>query len=150
MVTIHTNSLDDVKVTDNDIDITSQLVRKTVDTGGTTEQAPASYTTSGSISGTRYTSAIGHTVENPSDQTGNDYCSSSGSTATIYYHFDFTDIPENATINSMSVQVLGHLESTSQAREVAELNTYYGITAKGTQTEFTSSTTQTITISPGT
>ena len=149
-VTIHTDSLDNVKVTDNDIDVTDQLVRKEVDTGGTIEQAPASYTTSGSISGTRYASAIGHTVENPSTQTGNDYCSSSGSTATIYYHFDFTDIPEEATINSMNVQAIGHLESTSQAREVAELNTYYGTTEKGTQTEFTTTTAQTITINPGT
>ena len=149
-VTLHTNNLDDIKVTDNDIDVTSQLVRKTVDIGGTIERAPASYTTSGSISGTRYTSAVGHTVEDPSTQTGNDYCSSSGSTATIYYQFDFTEIPENATINSMNVQVIGHLESTSQAREVAELNTYYGTTAKGTQTEFTTTTDQTITISPGT
>lgn len=149
-VTIHTNSLEDIKVTDNDSDVTDQLVRKEVDTGGTIERAPTSYTTSGSISGTRYTSAIGHTVENPSTQTGNDYCSSSGSTATIYYHFDFTDIPEEATISSMSVQVIGHLESTSQAREVAQLNTYYGTTEKGTQTEFTTTTAQTVTISPGT
>lgn len=50
----------------------------------------------------------------------------------------------------MNVQVIGHLESTSQASEVAELNTYYGTTEKGTQTEFTTTTAQTITISPGT
>lgn len=50
----------------------------------------------------------------------------------------------------MNVQVIGHLENTSQAREVAQLNTYYGTTAKGTQTEFTTTTDQTITISPGT
>ena len=149
-VTIHANSLDDIQVTDNDVDVTNQLVRKQVDTGGTTEQAPASYTTSGSISGTRYTSAIGHTVDNPASQTGNDYCSSSGSTATIYYHFDFTEIPENATIESMNVQVRGHLESTSQSNEVARLNTYHGTTAKGTQTEFTSTSAHTVTITPGT
>ena len=50
----------------------------------------------------------------------------------------------------MSVQVIGHLESTSQANEVAELNTYYGTTEKGTQTKFTTTTAQTITINPGT
>lgn len=50
----------------------------------------------------------------------------------------------------MNVQVIGHLESTSQAQEVAKLNTYYGTTKKGTQTKFTTTTAQTITISPGT
>lgn len=149
-VIINTNSLDDLEITDNDTDISNLLVRHHVDTGGTVSQAPASYTTSGSISGTRYQGAIGHTVENPGTQTGNDYCSSSGSTATIYYHFDFSELPENATISSMSVQAYGHLENASQSNEVARLNTYYGTTAKGTQTEFTSSSNQTVTITPGT
>lgn len=149
-VIINANSLDGLEITDNGTDISNLLVRHHVDTGGTVSQAPASYTTSGSISGTRYQGAIGHTVENPGTQTGNDYCSSSGSTATIYYHFDFDDIPENATISSMSVQAYGHLESTSQSSEVARLNTYYGTTAKGTQTEFTTTSNQTVTITPGT
>ena len=149
-VTINADSLEDLEVTDNGNDISSLLVRHNVDTGGTIALAPASYTTSGSISGTRYTSAVGHTVEDPSTQTGNDYCSSSGSTATIYYHFDFSEIPEDATISSMTVEVMGHLENASQAREVAELNVYHNSTAKGTQTEFTSTSNEIKTISPGT
>lgn len=150
VVAIYAESLDEIEVTDNGDDIKALLVQKAVDTGGTLTAAPSSYTTSGSISGTRYQSAIGHTVEDPASQTGNDYCSSSGSTATIYYKFDFSDIPENATIVSMSVQAIGHLESTSQAREVAELNTYHGTTAKGTQTEYTTTSNQIVTIAPGT
>lgn len=149
-VIINANSIDNLEITDNGNDISNLLVRHAVDTGGTISQAPASYTTTGSISGTRYQGAVGHTVENPGTQTGNDYCSSSGSTATIYYKFDFSDIPENATIDSMSVQAYGHLESTSQSNEVARLNTYSGTTAKGTQTEFTSTSNQTVTITPGT
>lgn len=149
-ITINADSLDDLDVTDNGNDISSLLVRHNVDTDGTIALAPASYTTSGSISGTRYTSAVGHTVEDPSTQTGNDYCSSSGSTATIYYHFDFSEIPEDATISSMTVKVMGHLENASQSREVAELNVYHNSTAKGTQTEFTSTSNSIKTISPGT
>lgn len=149
-VIINADSLDDLEITDNDNDISHLLVRHNVDTGGTISQVPASYTTSGSISGTRYTAAVGHSVEDPATQTGNDYCSSSGSTATIYYHFDFSDIPEEATIDSMTVQVIGHLESTSQSNEHAELNVYYGTTAKGTETEFTSTSNAIKTITPGT
>lgn len=149
IITINADSLDDVTVLDNDIDVTSELIRKTMPTGGTVTAVPASYTTSGSISGTRYQSTVGHGVDNPSTQTGNDYCSSSGSSATIYYKFNFDDIPDNATITSMTVQAYGHLESTSNSSEIARLNTYYGTTAKGTQVSYTSTSNQTLTITPG-
>lgn len=149
LITIYANSLDDVTVLDNDIDVTNNLIQKTVPTGGTIKAVPASYTTSGSISGTRYQSTVGHGVDNPSSETGNDYCSSNGSSATIYYHFNFDDIPDNATITSMTVQAYGHLENSSHSNEIAELNTYYGTTAKGTQVSYTASSSQLITISPG-
>lgn len=149
-VTIYASSLDDVEITDNDVDITENLVRHTMPTGGTISAVPASYTTSGSISGTRYQSAIGCSAENPSSQTGNDYCSSSGSTATIYYKFNFDDIPDNATIDSMSVRAYGHLESTSSSSEVARLNVYYGTTEKGTDVSYTSTSSSIKEISPGT
>lgn len=149
-IRIDAASLDDVLVKDNDVDVTANLVRHTMPTGGTLAQAPASYTVSGSISGTKYQSTIGCTVDDPSSQTGNDYCSSNGSTATIYYHFDFNDLPDNATITSMTVQAYGHLESTSNSSETAELNVYNGTTAKGTAVSYTSTSDQTLTITPGT
>lgn len=149
-VTIYASSLDDIVVKDNEIDVTENLVQHTTPTGGTLSQAPASYTVSGSVSGTRYRDTVGHTVDNPSSQSGNDYCSSSGSTATIYYHFDFSDLPDNATITSMTVQAHGHLENSSNSNEVAELNVYNGTTAKGTAISYTSTSSQTRTISPGT
>lgn len=148
-VFIYTNSIDDLEITDNDNDISGVLIQHQTPTGGTISAVPASYTTSGSISGTRYQSTVGCGVDNPSSQTGNDYAGSSGSTAIIYYHFNFDDIPDNATITSMTVQAYGHLESTSQSNEVAELNTYYGTTAKGTVTEYTSTSSQTKTIPAG-
>lgn len=79
----------------------------------TISKYPASYTTSGSISGTRYKNAIGKGADTAA-VSGNDYASSSGSTAYINYAFDFSEIPDNAVIKSMSVSVKGHRESTSQ------------------------------------
>lgn len=149
LITIYANSLDDITVLDNDIDVTNNLIQKTMPTGGTIAAVPASYTTSGSISGTRYQSTVGHGVDNPSSQTGNDYCGSSGSSATIYYRFNFDDIPDNATITSMTVQAYGHLENVGYSSEIAELNTYYGTTAKGTQVSYTAASSQLITINPG-
>lgn len=143
------SDLNDVTVTDNDVDVTNQLEEHTI-SGGTIERYPASYTTSGSISGTRYKSAIGCSVENPSSQSGNDYSSGSGSSANIDYAFDFSDIPEGAIIESVSVVVRGHLESTSNSSERAELQLYSGNTSKGSMSEFTSTSNQNITMTPGT
>lgn len=149
IVRIDTPNIDDIVVTDNGIEVNDLLEQHQAPTGGTISAVPASYTTSGSISGTRYRDTIGHGVDNPSSQSGNDYCGSSGSTATIYYHFNFDDIPDEATITSMTVRAYGHLESTSSNSEVAELNTYYGTTAKGTATEYTSTSSQIRTIPAG-
>ena len=149
IVRIDTPNVDDIVVTDNGIEVNDLLEQHQVPTGGTISAVPVSYTTSGSISGTRYRDTVGCGVNNPSSQTGNDYAGSSGSTATIYYHFNFDDIPDEATITSMTVRAYGHLESTSNSSEVARLNTYYGTTAKGTVTEYTSTSNQTKTIPAG-
>jgi len=140
--------LNDVTVEDNGTNVNNLLVQKEYSTGGTIERYPEAYTVSGSVSGTRYQSTIGHSVENPSTQTGNDYASSS--TADINYSFDFSDIPANATITNMSVIVRGHLESTSNSSEQADLQLYSGNTAKGSKSEFTSTSSQNITMTPGT
>lgn len=108
---------------------------------------PVSYTTSGTINGTRYKNAIGKGADT-SAVSGNDYSNGgSSSTAHIDYKFEFEGIPENATIDSVTCQVKGHLENTS--RSTATLRMYYGSTAKGTQTKFTSTSAQTITVSCG-
>jgi len=149
-VKVYTNTLDDVVVKDNDADVTSELTRHEIPSGGTLSKAAESYTVSGSVSGTRYRSTVGCTVDNPSSQTGNDYCGSSGSTATIFYHFNFSEIPDDAVISSMTVKVLGHLENASQSSEVAKVNTYSGTVSKGSEKSFTSSSSSILTISPGT
>ena len=135
-------------LTDNETDVTSQIVEHIV-SGGTIERYPASYTTSGSISGTNYTYCIGKGSDTASSS-GNDYASSSGSTAHIDYSFDFSDIPENAVIESMSMTVKGHCESTSSSSEVATLRLYSGNTAKGSESEFTSTSDTVVTMTTGT
>ena len=149
-VAINTSSLDNIEVTDNDTDVTSLLVRKERPTGGTIERYPASYTTSGSISGSNYTYCIGRGSDTASSS-GNDYASGgSGSTAHIDYSFDFSDIPANATIQSVSLSVKGHCENASQSSEIARCQAYSGNTTKGSSVDFTSTTDTVHTMSVGT
>ena len=147
-IRIDTSNINDVIITDNGNEINHLLEMHQQPTGGTISVVPASYTTSGSINGTRYQHTVGCGVDNPSGQTGNDYAS--GNEATIYYHFNFDNIPDNATITNMRVRAYGHLESTSNSSEIAELNTYYGTTAKGTSVSYTSTSSQLMTIPAGT
>lgn len=111
---------------------------------------PVSYTTSGSISGTKYQSAVGKGSDT-SAVTGNDYCSSRNSYANIYYAFDFSSIPDDAEIVSVACSVKGHAESTSQSSRRARCQLYVGTsTAKGSYTDFTSTSAQTIDLTTGT
>jgi hypothetical protein len=145
-VTIIADMLDGITVTDNGNDVTSQFVQGGTDT---VTAYPGSYTTSGSISGSTYQQCIGNSADDTS-VTGNDYASSSGSNAHIDYSFDFSDIPAGASIQSVSVLVCGHCESTSSSSEVATLRLYSGSTAKGSESEFESTSNEVITMTPGT
>lgn len=112
----------------------------------TTSSYPTAYTTSGSISGTRYRNAIGKGADT-SAASGNDYASGgSSSTAYVAYSFEF-DIPSSATIDSVECQVKGHAENTS--RSTANLQLYAGSTAKGSVSKFTSTSAQTVTLTTG-
>lgn len=109
---------------------------------------PTSYTTSGSISGTKYQNAIGKGADTAA-VTGNDYASGgSSSTAHIDYSFTFEGIPEDAEIVSVACQVKGHLENKS--RSTANLQLYAGSTAKGSVSKFSSTSAQTVTLTTGT
>lgn len=111
---------------------------------------PASYTTSGSISGTRYRNAIGKGSDT-SAVSGNDYCSSRNSYASIYYAFDFSSIPDGSEIVSVACSVKGHAESTSSSGHRARCQLYVGTsTAKGSYTDFTSTSAQTLDLTTGT
>lgn len=136
-------------ITDNGKDVLDKIVEKK-DSGESVDAIsyPTSYTiSSGSVNGTKYQNAIGQSSSNTA--TGNDYSSSSGSTATIMYSFDFSSIPDVATIESVSVVVGGHLESTSSSSEKAELQLYSGSTKKGTSSSFSSTSKELITMDAG-
>lgn len=144
-VTVVASTLSSITVTDNGTDVTSQFVQGGSDT---VTSYPTAYEVSGSISGTHYQQCIGQGLDN--SVSGNDYSSSSGTTAHIDYSFDLSDVPAGATIQSVTVQVKGHCESTSSSSEVATLQLYSGTTAKGSEAEFTSTSDQTVTMTPGT
>ena len=109
---------------------------------GSASSYPTAYETSGTISGTRYKNAVGKGADT-SAVSGNDYSNGgSSSKAYIYYSFDFSSIPDNATITSVSCQVKGHAENTS--RSTCNLQLYVGTsTAKGSSSKFTSTSAQT-------
>lgn len=111
---------------------------------------PVSYTTSGSLRGTNYQNAIGKGADTAA-ASGNDYCSSRNSYAYVYYTFDFSSIPNGANIISVACQVKGHAENTSQSSERARCQLYVGTsTAKGSYSNFTSTSAQTLTLTTGT
>lgn len=150
IIKINTTNITNKQLTDNNNEVTSSITYVPPDTGGTISSYPESVTTggTGSISGLRYLTTIGHGVDNPSGTTATDYTSSGGTTAIIYYHFDFSDLPSSATIDSVTVQVRYKVGNTSYAQSV---NTYNGTTAKGTAVTLTSTSETTTTISsPGT
>lgn len=150
IVKVNTSDLTNKILTDNNTNVTSSLVYIPPDTGGSIAQYPADVETggSGTISGLRYLTTIGHGVDNPSGTTATDYTAVGGTTALIYYKFDFSDLPDSATISSMTVQVRYKVGNTSYAQSV---NTYSGTTAKGTAVTLTSTSETTTTISnPGT
>ena len=115
---------------------------------GSASSYPTAYETSGTISGTRYKNAVGKGADT-SAVSGNDYSNGgSSSKAYIYYSFDFSSIPDNATITSVSCQVKGHAENTS--RSTCNLQLYVGTsTAKGSSSKFTSTSAQTLTLTTG-
>lgn len=138
--TIHVNDIGTYKVYDNNTDVTSQLVRHEYPTGGTATFVPASYTTSGSISGTYYQSAIGKGSDTTSSSGGNNYANGgSSSTAYINYAFNISDIPSNATITAVSCSVKGKAESTTvDSSHYSKVALYVGSNEISSEVSFTS------------
>lgn len=153
IVRIDCADINDYTVTDNDVDVISLLTRHNVETGGTLTGTATNATLSGTLSsGSQYYNyPVGYTAENPHTYSSNMYASS-GNTATISYTFDFSEIPSNATIDSVEVRVYGKAESsTIDSTHMAQIALYSGSTLKGSTQNFTSTTASLITITdPGT
>jgi hypothetical protein len=149
-VKVNTSDLTNKLLTDNNTTVTSSLIYVPPDTGATISRYPVDTATggSGTISGLNYKTTIGHGVDNPSGTTNTDATSTGGTTAIIYYKFDFSDLPDSASISSTTVQVRYKVKNTNYAQSV---NTYSGTTSKGTSVTLNSTTETTTTISsPGT
>lgn len=158
------NTLSNLVITDNGVNVTNSFGQMT---GGTISSVPSdTFTVGYSSSGTAFyqssstssTSwleyAIGHSAESPysTSNTSNTYAKPEGQTAWINYHFDFSEIPSTAIINSVSVAVYGARENSSvDSSHVAKFQCYSGNTAKGTAQEFTSTSNSKVTVTdPGT
>ena len=66
----------------------------------------------------------------------------SGATTYIYFTFDFTDIPNGATINSVSCSAKAYINTTNSSRiTTRQIQLYSGTTAKGSASTVSNSTT---------
>lgn len=165
---VYAETFGDFVVEDNGVDVTNQLVQKeNVTTGTTTSVAQSNFETGVSSSNasfymssssqgtTNLQMPIGYTAESPNTATdqGNGYTyikDNNNNTATgwIIYSFDFSSIPQNATIDSVSVKVYGcREESTVDSTHVAKVGLYTGTTLKGSEQEFSSTSNAIMTIS---
>lgn len=163
-VDVYINTVSGITVTDNGVNVTNSFgtagpetisqVPSTTFTTGKSSSDTNFYQNSSTTSTSWLEYAIGHSAESPysTSNTSNTYAKPSGQTAWINYHFDFSDIPSNATINSVSVKVYGAREdSTIDSTHVARFQCYSGTTAKGTRQDFTSTSNSAVTVTdPGT
>ena len=163
-VTIFADTISGLTITDNSTDVTSQFVR--AEDGSVSAVPGSTFTTGFSQSGANFyqsssttsTSwleyAIGHSAESPysTSNTSNTYVKPDGATGWINYEFDFSEIPDAATIKSVSVKVYGARENaTVDTSHVARFQCYSGSTAKGTLQNFTSTSNSSVTVTnPGT
>ena len=144
-----TNKSDAVTATKNGVDITDQLVAH--GTGDTVGIVPSDVTTSGIQSGSSYAEyAVGHSAESPSSSgTSSNMYASQSSTGYAAYSFDFSDIPSNATIESIEVRCYGHRESnTISSTYVSQCVIYNGNTAVSDEVDFPSTNNSMITLEP--
>ncbi len=151
-VSIYASSLEDVSITDNNIDITDHLEQHTIPTEASVNRDLGSYTLiSGGFNdqGASYFQGLVGKGVNGSKTTSNYYSSGNGTIAVFTYDMSFTDIPSNATITSVYCEVNGHAESTSNNNEYMCVRLISGNTNLTDELNFkrvgTSNSTQTLT-----
>ena len=151
-IIINTNDISSYVLTDNNIDVTSEVVYHQ-ETGGshTDDNVLGAYSlVSGSFnSGESYFRGLVGKGHNNTTTTSNYYSSGSGTIAIFTYDVSFNDIPSNATIVSCYAMVNGHAESTSNSSEYMCAQIRSGNTQLSSELNFksvgTSNSTQTIT-----
>lgn len=151
LVITPTDKTEPVTITNNGVDVTSQLVAHGVE--NTFTFAPNDVNTSGIQSGSSYAEyAVGNTAEDPSSSgTSSNMYASSYSTGYAAYSFDFSSIPSDATIESIEVRCYGHRESnTISSTYVSQCVLYMGSDPISEEVNFPSTNNSIITIEPTT
>lgn len=165
-----TNISDTVTVTNNNVDVTSELVEhysggtststSQVAGGGVTtgfaRSGGAFYQNSSTQSDSWLRYAIGHTAESPysTSNTSNTYCKDGTNDSTtqgwMNYPFDFSGLPDDAEVTAVEVKCYGATESTTETARHADVSLWCGNEQKGTTQQFASTSNSTMTISdPG-
>ena len=147
------DSIDLIEVIDNNVDVTSSLIREnnvTITNGNQTTVLGEYTLVSGSFnsSGANYFSGIVGNGIDATQTSSNYYSSSSGTIAVFNYKLLFNNIPSNAIITRLYVEVNGHAESTSNSNEYMCVQLRSGDTELSEELNFksvgTSNSTQTI------
>lgn len=144
-------TLDDYTITDNDIDISEQLVRHEVVSDATISADLGTYAlVSGSFNssaGTYFQGLVGAGIDHTKTTT-NYYSGGSGTIAVFTYEMGLEGIPANAIIDRVYCEVNGHAESTSNSNEYMCVRLISGNTNLSDETNFksvgTSNTTVTL------
>lgn len=152
-LTLEVDSIELIEVLDNNIDVTSSLVRENNITIANDSQSTVlgEYTlVSGRFngSGANYFSGIVGNGVDATQTTSNYYSGGSGTIAVFNYKLLFNNIPSNAVITRLYVEVNGHAESTSNSSEYMCVQLRSGDTELSDELNFksigTSNSTQTI------
>lgn len=157
---INGSSIDDIAVVDNGVDVTSSLVRHTSPSGSYTFTGiPVSFDSSNSVynktAGTNGIYSTNYIENGLTDHTSSTRAAlysvqGSGAVSYMYYNFDCSSIPRNATITSVSCQFKGGTQGSSYySAYTAQLTS--GTTLKGSSTSVTGSNSSpsTVTINGG-
>ena len=142
LVITPTNKSETVTATKDGVDITSQLVAHGSE--HTASLTASDYDTSGIQSGSSYAGyCIGYTAEDPYSSSSNMYASDEGY---ANYSFDFSSIPSNANIESITVNAYGHRESaTIDSSHISQIAIYNGSTKISDDVDFPSTSSTLIT-----
>lgn len=119
VIYIDTDDITDYIVTDNEIDVTEDLIKISKSTSGSDSNVLGTYTlVSGSFnsSSTYFSRIVGNGVD-AADVSTNVYSGGSGTIAVFTYDMSFDNIPSNAVITRLYCQVRGHAESSSNSNE---------------------------------
>lgn len=139
LVITPTDKTEPVTITNNGVDVTSQLVAHGA--GSTLSFVPTADNVGGVSSGSSYAGyAVGHSAEEPySTSSSSNMYASSGSTGHADYSFNFGSIPSNATIEEVNIRCYGHAENTTvDSTHVSKVALYVGSTLKSDEVSFTS------------